>query len=363
MPHHEKTEKKWKDLKKILCVRLDTLGDILMTAPALAELKAQNPQRELTLLTSSIGAEIAPLIPEINKTIIFDAPWMKATIPYYNSVPVMKMINCLKKERFEAAIIFTVYSQTSMPAAMLCFLAEIPKRASYSHENPYQLLTDWFPDPEPQKYVLHEIKRQLALVTELNGGRQISNGKIKLKIEERTKQRVKEILKNEGVDLKKPWLVLHPGARFEERIFSPSIYIEAAKKIREKTEFQILVTGTAKEKELINSVAAQIGDRAFPLFNKFNLSEFIALLDLSSLIITNNTGPAHMAAALNMPEIVLYANTNPQHTPWNKLAKVLHFDVSCKQCERGVCALIHTQKKQEVNVNDIVNAFFEIVKQ
>ncbi len=66
---------------KILCIRLDSLGDILMTTPALRALKEGHPGRRLTLLTSKSGAGIAPLIPEVDETIVYDPPWMKASAP------------------------------------------------------------------------------------------------------------------------------------------------------------------------------------------------------------------------------------------------------------------------------------------
>ena len=72
----------------------------------------------------------------------------------------------LRRRSFDAAVIFTVYSQSPLPAALLCHLAAIPLRAAFCHENPYQLLTDWVRDPEPA-LERHEVERQLALVTEL----------------------------------------------------------------------------------------------------------------------------------------------------------------------------------------------------
>src|SRR5437016_4959897 len=69
----------WSCAEKILCVRLDALGDLLMTVPAIRALKESYPGRHITLLTSSAGAAVAPLIPEIDDVIVYEAPWMKAS--------------------------------------------------------------------------------------------------------------------------------------------------------------------------------------------------------------------------------------------------------------------------------------------
>src|SRR6478735_5366609 len=98
----------WTDARRVLCVRLDCLGDVLMTTPAMAALKASR-NRHLTLLASSSGAAIAPLLPMIDDTIVFDAPWMKATSLRDGGAFDRAMIDRLRSEHFDAAVIFTVY--------------------------------------------------------------------------------------------------------------------------------------------------------------------------------------------------------------------------------------------------------------
>src|SRR5918911_1912466 len=151
----------WRDIRRLLCVRLDSIGDVLMSTPAMRALR-QSLGCQVTLLTSAAGAAVAPFVPEVDDTIVFAAPWMKATgvRPTHDA----GMIATLAARQFDAAVIFTVYSQNPLPAAMLCHLAGIPRRLAHCRENPYQLLTDWVPDPEPQQFTRHEVRRQLDLV-------------------------------------------------------------------------------------------------------------------------------------------------------------------------------------------------------
>src|SRR5947209_8626024 len=155
------TATRWKDARNVLCVRLDTLGDVLMTTPAIRALKESRPGRSITLLTSPAGAEVARLVPEIDDVIVYDAPWMKSAAPRESSAPEYAMIERLREGGFDAAAIFTVYSQNPVPAAFLCYMAGIPLRLAHCHENIYRLLTDRVPDPEPQKLIRHEVRRQL----------------------------------------------------------------------------------------------------------------------------------------------------------------------------------------------------------
>src|ERR1051325_720469 len=138
----------WSDALYVLCVRLDGMGDLLMTTPALRALRDARPGRRLTLLTSPEAAAVTTLVPGLEEVIPYDAPWMKATSPRTNSQTDLAMIQALRARCFHAAVIFTVYSQCPLPAALFCWLADIPRRLAHCRENPYHLLSDWVPEPE-----------------------------------------------------------------------------------------------------------------------------------------------------------------------------------------------------------------------
>ena len=105
----------WQDARKLLCIRLDTLGDVLMTGPAMEALKRSLPGASVTLLTSRSGAAITPMMPQVDGVIVYEAPWMKATAPRASGAPDLEIAAALAQQRFDAAVIFTVYSQK--PAA------------------------------------------------------------------------------------------------------------------------------------------------------------------------------------------------------------------------------------------------------
>src|SRR5690606_24856785 len=123
--------------------------------------------RTITLLTSRTGAEIARHVPVVDETIVYEAPWMKATPLSPGGEADRRMVQRLREGGFDAAVIFTVYSQSPFPAALLCYLADIPLRLAHARENPYQLLTHWVKEREPGQGVRHEVPRQLALVAEV----------------------------------------------------------------------------------------------------------------------------------------------------------------------------------------------------
>src|SRR4051812_40739669 len=101
----------WAAAANVLAVRLDALGDVLMTEPAIRALKEARPGRRVTLLTSPAGAALGPILPAVDGVIVYDAPWMKATAPRAEARPDWAVIERLRRARFDAAAIFTVYSQ------------------------------------------------------------------------------------------------------------------------------------------------------------------------------------------------------------------------------------------------------------
>jgi lipopolysaccharide heptosyltransferase II len=349
----------WDQAENVLCVRLDTLGDVLMTTPAIRTLVEANPARRITLLTSPAGAEVARLVPEIDDVIVYDAPWMKATTLRSDSGPEYAMLERLYQCHFDAAVIFTVYSQNPLPSAMLCYLADIPLRLAYCHENPYQLLTDWIPDPEPAEFIRHEVQRQLDLVGMIDC--YANDPRLSLCPTQGAKYRVQQMLEELGVDGRAPWLVMHTGATAPSRRYPGERFAEAAQQLTEAHGFQVVFTGVEAEEPYIGRIRHAMDARSFSLVGRLNLDEMAALLAETPLLISNNTGPVHMAAAVGTPVVDLYALTNPQHTPWQVAHRVLFHDVPCKYCYKSICPEGHHDCLRRVAPAQIVAAACELL--
>ncbi|HEY7416932.1 MAG TPA: hypothetical protein VH593_17230, partial [Ktedonobacteraceae bacterium] len=156
------TDKQWQTAHNLLLVRLDNLGDVLLMMPAFHALKVALPHARITLLTSPIGAQVGRLAPDIDDVIMYEAPWVDPwqTLPQ-DSTREQHMIARLRAEHFDAAIIFTSFHQSSLPAAYMCYLADIPLRLAASIDGPGSLLTTRHKHPER---MMHEVERGLDLI-------------------------------------------------------------------------------------------------------------------------------------------------------------------------------------------------------
>lgn len=324
----------WSAFKNILCVRPDNLGDVLMTTPALRALKHAHADRRITLLTSRAGALIAKHIPEVDETLVLDPPWYRHASPEHKH-ELFPFIEKMARKGFDAAVIFTVFSQNPLPTAMLCYLAGIPRVAGYCRENPYALMTDWIPDKEPLYGARHEVQRQLDLVSALGSEADVDSS-LSLRVSHERREAVLEILENAGVDSSKPWILLHPGASEARRRYPASSFAAAAREIVRQLNVQVVLTGSTAERELADAIAYAAGEGVVAAAGMFDMTDFITLIAMTPVIVSNNTGPVHIAAAAKTPVVVLYALTNPQHAPWRVAHRVLPFDVPAEARSRNV---------------------------
>lgn len=354
-------QQEWNSAKNILCIRLDSLGDVLMMTPAIRALKEQRADRRITLLTSRSGAQIAPLIPEVDETIAYDPPWMKSSAPPSDSALEFEMIDRLRKHQFDGAMIFTTFSQSPLPAALLAFLAEIPLRLAHCRENPYYLLTHWVPETDhfSQPTIRHEVRRQLDLVASV--GSKTPDERLSLLVPAMADRNVREILKEIGLYDDRPWIVLHPGATAASRRYPAEGFAKVAQVLTSAHGFQLVFTGSKAEIPLVETIQRYMDTDAFSLAGKLELSELCALIAMAPLLITNNTGPMHIAAAVYTPVLSLYALTNPQHTPWNVPYRTLFHDVPCKFCYKSVCPMGHHNCLRLVPPENVVETALELL--
>jgi lipopolysaccharide heptosyltransferase II len=345
----------WQDARRVLCIRLDYMGDVLMCTPAMRALRLSLPGREITLLSSAGGAALAPMIPEIDNAIAWPAPWMKSSIAHSPQLD-QEMMARLREANFDAAVIFTTYSQSALPAALVCYLAGIPLRLAHCRENPYQLLTHWVPDPEPQQSLRHETRRQLDLVASV--GAQCEDEHLSFKVPDEAREWAGTKLRE--LDLPAQWVLLHPGATAASRRYPPASWMAAADMLAEQG-LPVLFSGSADEAPLIEGIREGMRGDSLSLAGELDLGRLGALIAAAPVMVSNNTGPAHLAAALGTPIVDLYALTNPQHTPWQVASRVLYHMVPCRNCYKSVCPELHQDCLAKVEPTQVVQAVRELL--
>jgi lipopolysaccharide heptosyltransferase II len=348
----------WNNAKNILCIRLDSAGDVLMTTPAIRALKESGRGRRITLLTSPAGAAIARLVPVVDEIISYDAPWVKNDIPH-DSKREYALIRKLRKRRFDAAVIFCVFSQNPLPSAFLCHLADIPLRLAHCRENPYRILSHWVPDPEPVSFIRHEVERQLDLVKRI--GCEPRDERFALRVPEAARRYVRQMLRELPVAPRRPSVIIHPGASALSRRYPAESFAVVADRIVRDLGTHVIFTGTPSELSLVNGIRSLMKMPSYSLAGRLDMEKLCALISAVNLVITNNTGPAHIAAAVGTKMVDIYALTNPQHTPWKVESRVLTHDVPCKFCYKSICPEGHHNCLRLISPERVIEAAGELL--
>lgn len=348
----------WARARRVLAVRLDNLGDVLMTTPALAAIKETLPGAELTLLASPSGAALAPHLPMVDRVIAHAASWMKHARPA-TSLDEFRLVQQLAARDFDAAIVFTVCTQSPLPVATLLRLAGIPLRAAHCRENPYALLTDWLPERDADlDHARHEVQRQLDLVGAL--GFSTRDERLRFALRESDSESLAAKLRLAGLPPGARWIVVHPGATAPSRRYPADRFGLAADAVAADSGCSIVFTGSPDEEPLVAQAQAFMRRPSVSLAGALQLGELAALIAGAQALISNNSGPVHLAAALGTPVVDLYALTNPQHTPWAVPARVLNHDVPCRNCLKSVCPQGHHDCLLQVPPQAVAEATLQI---
>jgi lipopolysaccharide heptosyltransferase II len=357
----------WQSARRILAVRLDNLGDVLMTTPALAAIRNTLPDAHIALLGAPSSLALGPHLPMVDEVIPAAVSWMKATAEQDAAEgraigsSDLALVERLAAGDFDAAIIFTVCTQSALPAALVCRMAGIPLRLAHCRENPYGLLSDWVPDQETiVDGMRHEVTRQLALVAQV--GFHSPDDRLRFALRDADRRGARERLEAAGLAADTAYFVVHPGATAPSRRYPAERFGIAAEQIASETGCTAVFTGSAAEQDLVDAARAQMSQPAVSLAGASGLGELAALIAGARLLLANNTGPVHLAAALGTPVIDLYALTNPQHTPWRVTSRVLNRDVPCRNCLKSVCPMEHHECLRGVTPGSVAAAAIHLLQ-
>lgn len=295
------------DLKRILIVATTALGDTLWATPAIENIRHSFPEAYIAVLTSPIGMEILQNNPHIDKLHLLKNFFSQRKELY--------------KERFDTILLFHASQRLVLPLCSLLGATRIIGTAGIN-KGLDSLLTD----PLPNDFQ-HEIVRRIKISEKIGVKSFTQTLSFFLKPEERLPSRSKG-----------PWIAIHPGSKDGFKRWPAENFIETGIRIKETIPCEILITGNNSEKPLMEEIAHKIPGAHLYETNT-SLRSFAALLEQMDLLICNDTGPVHLACALNRPTIAIYCSTDPRlcgpHKAKNTIA--ISKRPSCDPCLKRKC--------------------------
>ena len=323
----------WKEIRSLLAVRLDNIGDVVMLTPALRGLREHLPDARITLLGTKAGAKVAPMLPWVDQVIPWKPVWQELSAMPLDAARERSQIDQLRLGAYDAALIFTSFSQSPHPPAFVCRQAGIPWTAAQSREAGSSLT---HPVP-PVGDNLHQSERSLYLLEAL--GLPAASRRLELKIPPFAEESAQRLLDEAGVDGDRPLAVVAPGASCQARRYPAARYAKAIRLLRRKTGVQVVVAGSEGEEGVVREILGAAGEPLQRSLAGCSVPEMAAVIRRADLLIANNSSQLHIADAVMTPMVILYSGTETreQWSPRFTSAVLLRREVNCSPCHAFQC--------------------------
>ncbi|HEV7677659.1 MAG TPA: glycosyltransferase family 9 protein [Candidatus Dormibacteraeota bacterium] len=327
----------------VLVARLDNAGDVLLAGPAIRAVAAGAAR--VTLLCGPNGLAAARLLPGVDEICTLRAPWIDPEPAPVDPAQMRAFVDAVEALHVDQAILLTSFHQTALPLALLLRLARVPTIAAVSEDYPGSLLDVRHRVPED----VHEVERSLSLVASL--GYTLPAG-------DDARLQVKRPATPHPATRAGRYVVVHPGASVPARAWSPDRCRELVEALLARGR-RVVVSGGAEERELTAHVAGAPRAGVVDLGGATDLAGLAGVIAEADALVTGNTGPAHLAAAVGTPVVELYAPTVPavRWRPWQVPHLLLgDQDIACRDCRARVCPVLGHPCVDDVPVGTVVDA-------
>lgn len=329
---------------RILIVNLTRLGDLLQTSPTVAALRARHPEARIVFLAEKNFAEACRGVPGIDRVLAWDLDTLgervldggRALLDAYRRVE--DLVREVREERFDLGLNFS----SSRMSAVLMGLFEIPDVRGWS------MTADGF-------RVIRGAWSQLFAATCLNrhtatfnlvdyyrwmGGGHAGPERLVYELREEGRERARALLAQAGLGRERPLVALQVGASRESRQWPGESFAELARRLV-AGGFEVVVVGGGADRERAATLVEAAGPGAASICGRTDLQALGGVLERTRLLVTGDTGPMHMAAAVGTPVVALFFGPAlPFDTgPYGRDHVLLHAAVPCAPCEHMVRCL------------------------
>jgi len=313
------------------------IGDAVMFEPALGGLHSLFPKAELTLLAKASVAELFTNDPRISHRLIYDDKGEHAGI-----TGKWALAGALRRYRFEMAVLF----QNAFEAAFLAWLAGIPRRYGYMTDGRALFLTDPVAVPDRQ-YQLHQVEYYWSVLKPLGLVGAVPRPRLVVSLEE--DQALSRRLSAAGINPTDLLIGINPGSTYGgAKRWLPDRFAEVARRVARQVEQNVgrpvsmVILGAKGEESLGKSIADLLAKPSVVLSGATTIRELMATVKRCCLLLTNDTGPMHIAAACGVPVVAVFGPTDWRTTsPYGQEHSVVRESVDCAPCLLRECPIDH----------------------
>lgn len=332
--------------KKILIIKLRYIGDALSLLPVIDNLNEKAPRTPVDVMVNKGTEELLACHGGIRKIWVYDRHIAKKSI--VSSLGYHKnLIKKLRSERYDFVIDFTLGDR----AAFLSFMTGARHRITYQNASTFShVLMNRFIRSDPSQYHIVEYQLQALRLFGMNQFKK----RVTFRVPESFQSQADQLLSDAGIKKNVFNVMIHPGARGKLRQWRPARFAEIARRIRDKYTAAILLIGGPGEGDLLSEVESHMGFSADLKSTALPLVQLAALMKRCHLFIGNDSAPAHIAAAVQCPQLTLFGPTFPHlWRPLTDVGEVLFKNVPCCGCRQESCIRPLSQCMDLIEVDEV----------
>ncbi len=321
-----------REYRRILITRTDRLGDLVLSTPIFSAIRKKFPDAWITCLTAIENRAVVEGNLYLDEVILYDKKGREKN--WFGNILLARK---LASKKFDAVI----HLHATNRMHFLTWLAGIPERVGWSRRLPWTL-TKAYPDIKKEG-VRHEAEYNFHLLQFL----EISAPSILqtfFPVHEKAQLSLERLLDEEKVSSQKPWIVLNPSASCPSKRWPAGYFASLIEKIHAHSESEIFVIGTRSDRTIANQIRQASTIPFHDLTGRLSLSGLAELLRKSQLLISNDSGPVHMACAVGTPVVSIFGRkqdglSSKRWGPLGEKSKVVWKDVGCTQCLAHQCQI------------------------
>lgn len=341
---------------RVLVIGPSWIGDMVMSQSLYISLKQRHPDAELHVMAPAWCCTLLERMPEVDKAIVMPLGHGELKLGKR-----LRLGRSLAKEGYEWAIV----QPNSFKSALIPLFAGIKKRTGWKGESRYALLNDLrsnkanFPLMVERYNALAYPKAQMTDHTKLPKPPWPA-----LTLDPQNQQLA---LNELALNINRPILSLCPGAEFGPSKRWPEQHYAAVAQQQIEQGKQVWIFGSAKDMPVAQAIRDLLPEslqaQCQLLAGRTSLHQAIDLMALSSMVVSNDSGLMHIAAALQRPLVAVYGSTSPQYTPplAEKVA-IVHTDIECRPCFKRECPLGHLKCLKELYPEKVTQAIASLTK-
>ncbi len=339
----------------ILVIKLSAIGDVIHTLPALNAIRDAYPDAHITWLVEEAAADLVVGHRALDRVLVSRRKkWIndfKSGHRIKALGQAVQFVKTLRDTRYDIIIDF----HALLKSGLLVFLAKGKRKIGFGKgmqhmEHSYLFLNEKIPAVSME---IHALDRQFVLA-EAAGAR---SGSVQyhIPVADDDKARVDALLKKVKINVDRPIVAVNPVALWETKLWFNDRFAKISDLLIREHGFQVVFTGAAADQSVIEAILGMMEEKAVSLAGRTTLKMLAALYEKAGFVISTDTGPMHLAAAMDTPVIAVFGPTAPWRTgPYGKQHQVVQADLDCSPCFKRVCKTCECMDR--VTVDKVMDA-------